>query len=283
MLIFIGLGLSLDLMPLGSFVKLVRNCDKIVVDSYTSIWFPNLLELVNIFSKLGKEIVIAKRNYLEGTNPLYLIEESRKRNVCIAVSGDPFIATTHIALAVEGMNRDIDVEVVPGTSIVSVAMSVSCLQSYRFGKMVTLVKPREGIRFEYPLMVIKENRSRNLHSLLLLDLDIESGYYMTPSEAAEIIIETQKSLGIEVINANTDKLVILEALGSANQSIHLKTLNELLHEKNIYKQPPYTIIVPAQKLHPIEEECLRNISKLRYRPSCSIHELHHIADILTIT
>ncbi|MEM5822823.1 MAG: diphthine synthase, partial [Ignisphaera sp.] len=65
MLRLIGLGLSIYLLPIGNLVKLLR-CNKILVDTYTSIWFSEGIDLFKMLNMDGIEVVYACRNDLEG-------------------------------------------------------------------------------------------------------------------------------------------------------------------------------------------------------------------------
>lgn len=87
MLRLVGLGLSIDLLPVGNLLKLL-NCEKIVFDTYTSIWFSEGVDLFRALKAIGIEVVYAGRRDLEGDSIDSIIEEARGRDVCIAT---PFI------------------------------------------------------------------------------------------------------------------------------------------------------------------------------------------------
>ncbi len=263
MFILIGIGLSIDSISLAA-LKTLCLCDVLVYDSYTNTYFPSIDKVAEIIGKvLGIPVIKACRRDLEEKSR-DLIAKAENSNVCLIVSGDPLIATTHISILNEASRRGIEIVFVPGISIHSVAVSLSGLQVYRFGKVVTLVLPKNGILYEYPLQVIEENRSRNLHTLLLLEIDIEKGIYMTPCDAAKLIVETQRRLGKEIIDLD-DKIIVLQAIGSSYSRIHVTTLRELLSDKclDIYRYPPYTMIIPSRKLHPEEEEALSTIQRIK--------------------
>ncbi|HIP56799.1 MAG TPA: diphthine synthase [Ignisphaera aggregans] len=281
MLKLIGLGLSADLITLRSLLELMK-CKRILIDSYTSMWFPSLDSLIDILRKLSKHCVKVYRESLEGKAINEIIAMSREEDVCIAVAGDPLIATTHSSLIVEAFKQGVEVEVIPSTSILSIAISLSCLQAYRFGKCVTLVKPRNGIVFEYPIYVIEENRNRNLHTILLLDLDVAQGYYMTPKEAANLLVKLQERLGKRVLDYD-DYLIILGAIGSEYGSIQVLKLYELIEGEERYNTPPYTLIIPAKKLHPMEEECIEmlRLRKLYFRPRISMTDIYKVIRVLS--
>ena len=62
-------------------------------------------------------------------------------------------------------------EVIPGMSATSLAVSLSGLQSYKFGRQVTLPYPYGDYLATSPLEMILRNLEGGLHTLVLLDLD----------------------------------------------------------------------------------------------------------------
>ena len=61
-----------------------------------------------------------------------------ENSVALLVVGDPMQATTHIDLESHCAEEAIDFSIIPGLSATSLAISLSGLQSYRFGRQVTL-------------------------------------------------------------------------------------------------------------------------------------------------
>lgn len=279
MIKLLGLGLSIDTLTIGVLYRLLT-CDKIYLDTYTSIWFPSIDMMVDILSRSGAKVIKARRNDLEGEAIGKLVEEAKYSNICIAVVGDPMIATTHSAIVTEALSKGIDVEIASSTSILSIAISTSCLQVYRFGKPVTIVKQRNGVVYEYPFHVIKANRERNLHTLVLLEIDLEKNYLMTPREALEILLNIQKSYNNKLIEED-DRILILKAIGSENSTITIEKVKEVLNKE--YEPTLYTIIIPAKTLHPVEEECIQNINKLKLKPVTSAQELEVVIKTLLQT
>jgi diphthine synthase len=273
----VGLGLSIDFVPLGGVLRLLT-CSKVFLDIYTSYWYPSIELLAEILERRGMEVKKAGRYDLEGDSIKNIVEEAKHSDICIAVAGDPLIATTHSAIVVEALRRGINVEVFPASSILNVAVTLSCLQAYRFGKMVTIVKPKNGIVYEYPLHVVKSNRDRDLHTLALLEIDLELNYFMTPREALEILFNIQRSYGYNVVDYD-DKIIILKALGSEDSSVEVESAREILGKN--YPPALYTLIIPAKSLHPIEKECIENINKIKLKPLTSIELLKEIIDTVT--
>lgn len=279
MLKLIGLGLSIDFLPLGNLKKLLLACDKIVIDSYTSVWFPDIQILAKLLLNMKKEVVVAKRNMLEGDSIDSIIKEAMKQDVCIAVIGDPLIATTHSAIVVEALKKGVEVDISPATSIFNAAISISCLQVYRFGKIATIVSSKNGVVYEYPFIVLKNNRSQNLHTLLLLEVDVERGYYMKPDEGIKMLIDIQRRLGDNILTDDDIVIVIADALSNRQKLLVLKVGEAT--KKQFAENTLYTIIIPAKNLHPVEEECLKMINdKEIYKPALDEKDLFSISKTL---
>lgn len=277
MIIFVGLGLSIDQLTLSSISTLLK-CKKIYIDTYTSTWFPSFEELVEILNEFKIDVIKARREDLEGSKVMKIIEEASIHDVCIAVAGDPMIATTHSAIVIEAAKKDVEVGIIPSSSIFNVAISLSCLQIYRFGKPVTIVRPKNGIIFEYPLHVIKTNLSLNLHTLTLLEVDIEQNYFMTPKEAISILLNVQNKLKEKILDEN-DKIIVLKAIGSSESEVMIKTIREIL-EKN-FDYTLYTLIIPAKYLHPVEEECINIVKKFKIKQIIDTTTLKNIINFMS--
>ena len=271
MMYIVGLGLSITSMTIEAIAALLA-CRKIYVDTYTSTWFPDIRKLVHILKAMGRNTELCNRDKLEGTRVKDIIEEARREDICIAVPGDPMFATTHHAIVAEAIQHGVEVRIITSTSIINAVYDYSCLQPYRFGKITTVVSPKDNIFFEYPIHVIKDNMDRNLHTILLLEIDLEKHYFMDPQHAVKILLEAQSRIGVNILKS-TSKIIVLSAISSANQCIEVRTIEEVLNGDYICKTPPYTIIIPAAKLHPIEEECLEH---LRRHPSSTLASARRI-------
>ena len=71
-------------------------------------------------------------------NPKKLLDLAERSSVALLVVGDPMHATTHIDLLLRAKDRGIPTLVIPGISATSLAVTRSGLQSYRFGRQITL-------------------------------------------------------------------------------------------------------------------------------------------------
>jgi len=229
-LILIGTGVAFDLTLAG--IEALKKCDEAYIETYT-----NLIEeekITALEKQIKKKITRLGRTHVESA---YLVDKAKTLGVCILASGDPLTATTHITLVIEARQKGIPVAVIHNSSIYAVAPARSGLQAYRFGKTTSLVNPRPKYAPTSSLDAVRENLSRNLHTLVLLDTEPQP---MEAKAALEMLSEFESA-------------VVLSRVGHPDEKISYGKISEL--KKKYLGKPPFTVIVPA-KLHPMEEEYL---------------------------
>ncbi|MEM5872377.1 MAG: diphthine synthase [Candidatus Aenigmatarchaeota archaeon] len=235
MLYLIGLGLNDENDLTLKAVEIAKKCE-CYCELYTSIWHGSLENLKNM---VGKEITILKRNDLEENQEMFL-EKAKKNDIVLFVPGDPLNATTHINLVYEAKRRKIPVKIIHNASIFS-AISETGLQIYKFGKAATI--PLNG-RLENVKETLKNNKKLGLHTLLLLDIDNETGIRMTVHDALKLLLKSK-------LMKEFDNLIVLSKAGE-NSRIYYNTVREILREAI---DLPAVLIVPG-KLHFKEKDFL---------------------------
>lgn len=231
-LILIGTGVAFDLTLAA--IEALKACDEAYIETYTNpIAEPDIERLEK---NCGKQIISLDRTHLESS---FLVNKAKSADVCVLVSGDPLTATTHITLIIEAKQKGIAVKIIHNSSIHSVAPARAGLQIYRFGKTATLVNPRPNYKPTSSLDIIRENQSRNLHTLVLLDTEPQP---MDAKKALEMLSEFSNA-------------VVLSSVGSKDEKVVYGTIDTL--KKAELGVPPFTIIIPA-KLHPVEQDFLAN-------------------------
>jgi diphthine synthase len=246
LLVFLGLGYTLKHLTLEA-VNELKTADVVYIDTYTSI-YGDSIEEIKRFNPNAK-YVFASRRDLEELFVEKIIEEARSKKVVIAVPGDPFIATTHDAVWISAIKRGVEVKVVNGLSFITLAYSRLGLQSYKFGKHVTLLHP--SLFKSYSTVdTIYSNLERNLHTIVLLDLRVEDNYAMTISEAVEILLELDYK---ELLRDQT--ALGVARLGWVDEKICARTLRELSTCK--FPPPPHSLVILSPRLDPIEEEFVK--------------------------
>ena len=173
--------------------------------------------------------------------------------ICVKdVSGDPLTATTHIELLLQAKQHTIETEVVHGASVATAVPGLLGLQFYKFGRTTTLAYPEGDYFPESPYDIIAENKLRQLHTLVLLDIHAEQNRYMTANEGMELLIKINNKRKEDVFNTRTLTCVVARA-GAANTIIAADEAGKLMEQD--FGPPLHTLVIPG-KLHFKEAEAL---------------------------
>ena len=172
--------------------------------------------------------------------PSEILSLAREKSVALMVVGDPMQATTHVDLESHCAEQGIDFSVIPGLSATSLAVSLSGLQSYRFGRQVTLPFAYGDYLPTSPLEMIDSNYTNNLHTLVLLDLDptgmgVDTPQPMQPKQVLEVLKSMYEKLvdyEATVRDSMTTPIgnwdaILLSDLGTADQRIVSGDLNDI--------------------------------------------------------
>jgi diphthine synthase len=248
-----GLGRGLILISIGLFdekdlslraLEEARRCDSIYAELYTTRLATGLERLEAL---VGRRIRGLRRGDLE-EGAEALLEEAERLRVGVMVGGDCLAATTHISLLIMAAKRGIPFRVVHGSSILT-AVAETGLSLYKFGRTVTLPLPGRGAP-DTVLRAIYENRMLGLHTLVLLDLEVEEDRYLTVKEALQILLASDR-LGV----LDEGSLVVgVARLGSDAPLIRAGRAGEVMRES--FGEPPHVLIIPGS-LHFVEAEALK--------------------------
>src|SRR5437660_9639921 len=168
-LTFIRLGMNDEkCIPIEGLEE-ARLADSAYGEFYTKI-MPNL-DLNRLEKEIGKNVEILSRSQLEDEGGEKLLRAASRERVAFLVPGDPLIATTHISLRLSLAKMGIPSRVIHAPSIVSAVCGSMGLQSYKFGKSITV--PRDQPLPKTVLDTISENSNRGLHTHILLDVQRE--------------------------------------------------------------------------------------------------------------
>jgi len=173
-------------------------------------------------------------------------------------------ATTHIDLESRCMEEDVRFEVIPGMSATSLAVSLSGLQSYKFGRQVTLPYPYGEYLAVSPLEMIGNNRVNGLHTLVLLDLDPTGMGFdlptpMSPRQAVSILERMAEKTREEVSGGSSRPDIrgwdgiLLSDVGTSMQRVTSGTLDELSGMEGGFV---HTLIIPS-KMSDNEKDAFR--------------------------
>ncbi|MFL2493935.1 MAG: diphthine synthase [Candidatus Thalassarchaeum sp.] len=207
--------------------RVARGCSKRYLEGYTAVLPPaeegRLESVVGPWERLMRDKV---------ESPESMLEEARVNPVALLVVGDPMQATTHIDLEERCAAEGIGFHVIPGLTATALAVSLSGLQSYRFGRQVTIPFADGDYLPTSPFEMICRNKELEMHTLALLDLDptgmgIDQPRPMTPREAVEHLVRMNERS--EAFEASVEDWggLLLSDLGTEEERVASGSLKEL--------------------------------------------------------
>jgi len=271
MLYIIGLGLGdvKDITVKG--LELVRKCDKVYLEHYTSILTVGHQELEKFYER---EIILADRELVEQGADQFL-DEAKEAEVGFLVVGDPFGATTHSDLVLRAKEKEVQVQVVHNASIMS-AIGCCGLQLYNFGETVSIPFWTENWKPDSFHAKILDNLRRGQHTLCLLDIKVkeqseenlargrkifEPPRFMSCQVACQQLMEIVARLSSapepdtasEPLLSGSSDVVCLARVGTDTQALVTASLAEAA---DIDLGPPLHSLVIPGSCHFLEQEAL---------------------------
>ena len=180
-----------------------------------------------------------------------ILKEAKTNEVAFLVVGDVFSATTHMDLYLRAKKLGIKTKVIHNASVLT-AIGITGLQLYNFGKTISIPFLNDNI--ETPYDALKLNQKDNLHTLFLLDVKENSNDSLSVTDAIRYLLKVELKRGEKVFTDNA-LCIGCAKLGSLDQIIQAGKAKELL--QYIFKGGMHCLIVPAKKLHFMEEEALK--------------------------
>ncbi|KAH8867042.1 Diphthine methyl ester synthase [Schistosoma japonicum] len=294
-LIGVGLGSFSDLTIKG--YDLLKKCDYVYFDNYTSIFSEE-------FSGLdigGKCILPADREFVEQGSEI--LDQAKDHDVAFLVVGDPLGATTH-------SENKISYQIIHNASIIT-AVGCCGLHLYNFGATVSIPYWDEFSHPEsfYDKMMV--NIRSGLHTLCLLDIKVkerslenilrdrkiyEPPRFMSCCEAVHQLLEVMNSkadiqkIGTNVTSTNPCIVICLSRIGSDDQKIVVSTIGDIdktyLDSSKYgfnFGGPPHCMIIPGI-IHELELEFLSARYRLNAEGQAYLPTFHttqkHNPDIL---
>ncbi|MEK6868705.1 MAG: diphthine synthase, partial [Nanoarchaeota archaeon] len=229
-------------------LELVKKADFVYLENYTS----KLNVSINYLEKLyNKKIILADRTLVEVDAENTILKNAKNNEAAFLVVGDVFSATTHMDLYLRAKKMGIKTLVVHNASVLA-AVGITGLQLYKFGKTTSIPFHNENVETPYDALAL--NQKNSLHTLFLLDLKEYSNDSLSVNDAIRYLLKVEIKRGEGVINDNT-LCVGCAKLGSLDQIIRAGKAKELL--RYLFKGGMHCLIVPAKKLHFMEEEALK--------------------------
>jgi|TARA_Y100000310_G_scaffold284075_1_gene306582 diphthine synthase len=247
-LYFISLGLNDEKDISLKGLELVKKADFVYLENYTSKLNCNINYLEKLYNK---KIILADRKLVEMDAEKTMLLQAKTKQVAFLVVGDVFSATTHMDLYLRAKKLGIKIRIVHNASVLT-AIGVTGLQLYNFGKTASIPFLNENI--ETPYDVLAMNQKNNLHTLFLLDVKENSNDSLSVTDAIRYLLKVELKRNEKVFTDNT-LCIGCAKLGSLDQIIRAGKAKDLL--KYIFKGGMHCLIVPAKKLHFMEEEAMK--------------------------
>ena len=243
---FIGIGLNDEKDITVKGLEIVKNCDFIYLECYTSKLQVSKEKLEEFY---GKEVILANRELVE-KKAEEILDKAKDKEVAFLVIGDIFGATTHTDILLRAKKANIKINFVHNASTIN-AIGITGLELYKFGKTTSIPYPSKGFEPETAYDVIKQNKESGLHTLALLDIKSKEDRFMSVNEALEILLKIEDKRGEKVVTTDTACLGCARIGGDFK--INYGKVSKLLKED--FGEPLHCLVFPG-KLHFVEEEAL---------------------------
>ncbi|MEM2081821.1 MAG: diphthine synthase [Candidatus Bathyarchaeia archaeon] len=247
-LVFVGIGLHDEKGISLQGLEEIKTADNVFIELYTN-FLPHF-SIKRLEEMVSKQIRVISRRNLEDECGALILNAAETGKTVFLVPGDPFIATTHIALRIEAEKRGIKTRIVHGASVISAVIGLSGLHNYKFGKTVTIPFPENFS--ETPYTVIAQNKSRGLHTLCLLDINVDEKRFLSINEALNLLLKMEQKRREGIVTPTTIVVGVARA-GSSCPTLKADYIKTLLTCD--FGGPPQSLIFPGE-LHFMEAEAL---------------------------
>ncbi|XP_037030774.1 diphthine methyl ester synthase [Bradysia coprophila] len=272
-IIGLGLGDPKDVTVKG--LEIIKKCERVYLESYTSILTCGQKALEDFY---GRPLIIADRDLVE-QEAATILDGADTVDVALLVVGDPFGATTHTDVIIRAKELNIKYQVIHNASIMN-AIGCCGLQLYSFGETISIPYWSDTWQPDSFYDKIKINRDNGYHTLCLLDIRVKEPTlesimkkkkeyqpprFMSVAEAADQLLQIVKKKRDEGINSaelaydENSLFVGVARVGHETQSIVVCTLSQMAETD--LGAPLHSLVLPATKLHPIEIEYLQQFSE----------------------
>jgi diphthine synthase len=249
-LVFIGLGLydeqGLSLRGQAE----AKTCDYVFAELYTSV-MPGLM-VDRLRKMVAKPVEFLSRTDVEESAQEKILSKAKLGKVAFLVAGDPMVATTHVDLRLRAQKTGIRTRIIHGASVASAAAGITGLQSYKFGRTVTIPVPQQNELPGSVYAALRTNFEAGLHTLVLLEVDVENHRHVTIHQGLEALLVVSARTTDRLIKPET-LVVGLARLEAPDMIVHAATVSDLMRMD--FGEPPYCLVFPG-KLHFVEAEAL---------------------------
>jgi diphthine synthase len=247
-LYMIGIGLNDEKDISIKGLEYIKKSDVVYLENYTAKINCNPIYLEKLY---GKKVILADRKLVEIDAENSILRSAKISNVAFLVPGDVFSATTHMDIYLRAKKLGLKTVIIHNASIFT-AVGVTGLQLYNFGKTGSIPYLNDNIETPYDLLA--KNQLNNMHTLLLLDIGKNASDSLSVNDAIRYLLKVEMKRGHKVFTENSLCLGCAK-IGSLDQVIKAGKAKDLL--KFDFKGGMHCLIIPAKKMHFMEEEALK--------------------------
>ncbi|MCI4350868.1 MAG: diphthine synthase [Thermoplasmata archaeon] len=253
-LLFVGAGLGDEKDLSRRALEELRRVAEVFAEEYTAVFPTGTLD--RLAAELGRPVERLTRREVE--QPDRILERlAGGRDVAFLTPGDPFAATTHVALRLAVEEAGHTWRYLPAASVLTAAAGLLGLIHYRFGRTVTIPFPEPNFDPTSPWDSIGRNRVAGLHTLVLLDLHPSDGRFLRAEEALGMVDRLEGTPGAL---AGGESVGVVARVGQPSAQAWWGTVPELRALN--FGPPMHALVVPAPELHFQEAAAVK-----RWRPA----------------
>jgi len=268
MLWFVGLGISGLEGISANAIQVLKKADMTYLENFTSPISRS--DLLKIKKLVRGKLTISPRWMVEDGKAILL--HAKKKNIVLLAYGDPYVATTHLELRTRAEKEKIKTKTIHGASAITSLIGECGLHHYKIGRPVTIMRELPSLGTVY--YTIYENMVKGNHSLLILEYDSSSNFFLEPKDALTSLLNTERGEKRNVIEESTFAIVA-SRIGSKSQGIASGKLSSLITAD--FGKPPHTIIIPG-RLHFTEHDAIKIFSKCLDEPFDNSSKIQKISD-----
>jgi diphthine synthase len=254
MLWFVGAGINgyrgLSLAALD----VLRGCDKVYVERFTSALSDSDLQGLN--SILGKEVRPVQRWFVEDGREI--LEVAKRNEIALVTYGDPLIATTHSELRSRAARNSVKTAVLHSASGIASIIGETGLHVYKFGRIVTMMsEPRSAVSV---YNTIFENLLAGNHTLILTEYSHDEStepFFLDPASVFRMLLDAERDQRNQIVSSDTFA-VVASRVGMADQRIASGKMGSLA--KVDFGAGPHSVIVTGS-LHFTESEAIAALTE----------------------
>ncbi|MEM2139717.1 diphthine synthase [Nitrososphaera sp.] len=253
MLWFVGTGINGHLGLSLAAVDVLKKCDTIYVERFTSLLGKE--ELAGLDSIIGKKAVPVQRWFVEDGREI--LEAAKEKQVALVTYGDPLIATTHSELRTRAAAGSIKTGVLHAASGIASIMGECGLHMYKFGRTVTMMsEPKSAISV---YNTVFDNLLLGCHTLVLTEYshDEQKGaFFLDPCTAVRMLLDVERDQRHGVISEDTF-VIVASRIGAEDSRIVSGKIKSLAGVG--FGQGPHSLIIPGS-LHFTEHDALEALT-----------------------